>query len=116
MDVIASIGALFSTIKFFFSLAFSFYSKNFDNYEIIGNILNPPKEKKEINILSSKSKKDENNNLINEINNLDKLIEDDLDKNKNLLNNQENKINNDYGFNEENIPEYSGNTLKKFFL
>ena len=113
MDVIASIGALFSTIKFFFSLAFSFYSKNFDNYEIIGNILNPPKEKKEINIHSSKSKKDENNNLINEINNLDKLIEDDLDKNKNLLNNKEYKINNDYGFNEENIPDYSDNSLKK---
>ena len=31
LDVIANIGALFSTIKFFFSLFFSFYSKNFDN-------------------------------------------------------------------------------------
>ena len=31
LDVIANIGALFSTIKFIFSLFFSFYSKNFDN-------------------------------------------------------------------------------------
>ena len=46
MDVIANIGALFSTVKFIFSMIFSFYSKNYDNYEVIGKILNQPKEKK----------------------------------------------------------------------
>ena len=36
LDVLANIGALFSTIKFFFALAFSYYSKNFCNYKILG--------------------------------------------------------------------------------
>ena len=35
LDVLASIGALFSTIKFFFDLVFSYYSKNFNNYKIL---------------------------------------------------------------------------------
>ena len=44
LDVLANIGALFSTIKNLFSLFFSFYSKNFNNYKIIGKILTSPKE------------------------------------------------------------------------
>ena len=38
LDLIAKIGALFSTIKYFFSLFLSFYSKNADNYQIIEKI------------------------------------------------------------------------------
>ena len=40
LDVIANIGALFSTVKYFFSLFFSYYSNNFDNYNIVYKILN----------------------------------------------------------------------------
>ena len=36
LDVIANIGALFSTIKTFFDVFLSFYSKNFNNYKIVG--------------------------------------------------------------------------------
>ena len=69
LDVIANIGALFSTIKFFFSLIFSFYSKNFDNYKIIAHLLSPIEEEKEIKIPLSLYKKKENYNELNIINN-----------------------------------------------
>jgi len=113
MDVIANIGALFSTIKFFFSIGFYFYSRNYDNYEIVGKILNPPKEKKEIILLNSKIKSEEDK-IINEINNnLDKLIEDDTDKNKNELNKKEYNVNNYCDYDEEDNQGNSGNALKK---
>ena len=76
LNVIASIGALFSTVKFFFSLAFSFYSKNFDNYKILENILTPPKKPiKPIVELSTNIK-------LPEIINLEKDKNDNTDKNK----------------------------------
>ena len=37
-DILAKIGALFSTFNFFFSFINKFYSLNFDNYKIIQNI------------------------------------------------------------------------------
>lgn len=40
LDVIANIGALFSTIKASFMFFFAFYSKKFDNYKIIEKLLN----------------------------------------------------------------------------
>ena len=39
LDVISKIGALFSTFKFLFSLCYKYYSKNFDNYKILEDIL-----------------------------------------------------------------------------
>ena len=45
LDVIANIGALFSTIKCIFSFVFNFYSKNFDNYKIIEKIIKYPETK-----------------------------------------------------------------------
>ena len=106
MDIIANIGALFSTIKFFFSVFFSFYSQNFDNYEILGKILNPPNHKKDINIPLSSNKKGENKNIMEDVNNIDKLIDDDdFDKNKNEMEQQEYNINDEFGNGdgEENI-------------
>ena len=47
LDVLANIGALFSTIKFVFSFVFNFYSKNFDNYKIVGKILSHQNELRE---------------------------------------------------------------------
>ena len=44
LDVLANIGALFSTLKFFFTFAFNFYYKNFSNYKIIGKILDYSKK------------------------------------------------------------------------
>ena len=113
MDVVANIGALFSTIKFVFSVVFYFYSKNYDNYEVVGNILNPNKVKKEIHILGSKNKKEEKNDIMNDINNLDKLIEEDSSRINNELNKQEYNVNNDLEYDEEGIQKYSCNTLKK---
>ena len=39
LDVIANIGALFSTFNTVFAFIFKFYSKNFDNYKILEKIL-----------------------------------------------------------------------------
>ena len=39
MDIIAKIGALFSTFNTVFGFIFKFYSKNFDNYKIVDQIL-----------------------------------------------------------------------------
>ena len=82
MDVIANIGALFSTIKFFFSLFFSFYSRNFDNYKIIENLLNPVNEEEEMKNTSTLNKKEAIYKFTNNTNNLDKLIEKESDKNE----------------------------------
>lgn len=49
LDVIANIGALFSTLKFVFSSIFSFYSRGFSNYEMVDKILKYPKEIIELN-------------------------------------------------------------------
>ena len=78
LDILANIGALFSTIKFFFSLVFNYYSKNFDNYKILGKILNSPKDHfKEIelnlnvNDSNDESFEEEKNNQMKDINKKD---------------------------------------------
>ena len=103
----ANIGALFSTIKFFFSMLFSFYSKNFDNFKLIEKIFNYSKNKTNINVLnidsniSAKSKQQEDNiDIMNNINNLDPLIDEKLSENNldkkdpsiNKVDNEENKV------------------------
>ena len=107
LDVISKIGALFSTIKFIFSFVFHFYSKNFDNYKIVENILQSTKEpiKNEIELTSKlndlKSKEDYVNiNLINK--KITPLMEEEEEENP-----KENKLNNDNNNNSEDI------TLKK---
>ena len=107
LNVLANIGALFSTIKFFFSMSFSFYSKNFDNYKLIEKILNYSKNKKNVNVLnidsniSTESKQKEDNiDIMNNINNLDPLIDEKLNDNNldkkdpsiNKVDNEENKV------------------------
>ena len=44
IDVLAKLFSLLMTINSVFKVVYSFYSKNYDNYEIIEKILNPPKE------------------------------------------------------------------------
>ena len=46
LDVLASIGALYSTFFSVFSFIFRFYSKNFDNYKIINEMLSTKKSLK----------------------------------------------------------------------
>ena len=102
LDVLATIGALFSTIKNLFSLFFSFYSKNFNNYKILGKILTSPKEPiKKIGLIpefseisSSTEKKEEKKSYENDENNNEPLIDNTtaekesnikgLDTNKNI--------------------------------
>ena len=109
LDVLANIGALFSTIKNLFSLFFSFYSKNFNNYKILGKILTSPKEPiKKIGLIpefseisSSTEKEEEKKSYENDENNNEPLIDNTtaekelnikgLDTNKNINEIKENE-------------------------
>ena len=58
LDVLANIGALFSTIFTIFNFIFSLYSRNFNNYKIVKEILSRPKKEilnKNIKIPKSKT-------------------------------------------------------------
>ena len=80
LDVLANIGALFSTIFTIFNFIFSFYSRNFNNYKIVKEILSRPKKEilnKNIKIPKSKTIKFENTNI----------------RNKNILNNDNQSFN-----------------------
>ena len=92
LDILANIGALFSTIKFFFTIVFNYYSKNFDNYKILGKILNSPKEpiiKIELNLNINNSidqsidEEEEKNNEIKDIDKKDLLIDKESNDNNN---------------------------------
>ena len=109
LDILANIGALFSTVKFFFSLALSFYSKNFNNYKIVGNILNPPK--KEIKERDLYHENLGNITSINDIDNNCPLINEQEDEKINNEDNINNNNNNDKK--ENNTNETSSFALKK---
>ena len=96
-------------------MVFSFYSKNFDNYKIITHLLSPIEEEKENKIPLSLYKKKENYNEINIINNLNKLIEEEDDKNKIASKKYELNINDDNNDENEIIQEEKShnNVLKK---
>ena len=83
-DVIATIGALFSTFNFIFSTICKYYSKNFDNYKIVEKLLDYYNINKTKTIKNNmiKNKRIELNNL-NEIKN---PIIDDIDENDKELN------------------------------
>ena len=69
-------------------------------------------------MLKSKIKNEENNNNdMNDINNnLDKLIEGETDKNKKELIQKEYNVNNYYDYDEEDNQDYSGNALKTYYF
>ena len=48
MNVISNISASYSFVNLVFSIIFSFYSKNYDNFKILQNVLNPPSKSKKI--------------------------------------------------------------------
>ena len=49
LSVLANIGALFSTLKVVFVVVYQFYSKKFDNYEVVEKILKTELQKDKIN-------------------------------------------------------------------
>ena len=93
LDVIANIGALFSTFFNIFVIIFNLYSNNFDNYKIINKILQQEKEgknKKQIKLDDNKFKEIELINLNTEKNILNfPLMDDNYDEEKE--NNEEEK-------------------------
>ena len=114
LDVLANIGALFSTIRYIFSFFFSFYSKNFDNYKIIWNILNYQNKQikiielnSNINLLTSLGKRTDKN-IIRDINNLEPLIEETPNKSKISL-----KYSDINDIDDEDISESSSIILNK---
>ena len=75
LDVLAKIGALFSTIRTIFVVFFSFYSRNFNNYKVVGRILEYPKKpikkielttkfKDDISLNEKETEENENTNVI----------------------------------------------------
>jgi len=94
LDILASIGALFSTIKFFFDLVFSYYSNNFNNYKILEKLLSSPEGHfKKIELTKfidsiNQSKEEENNDTMKDIDKKDSLIDKSSDENK-----SENEVN-----------------------
>ena len=92
-DVLATVGALFTTLKSIFSFIFGLYSYNFDNYKIVEKIISSPfrnslKNKEEIEMnsktkptLFSKEQNLINKNddiIINKTNNQELLLEEDI--------------------------------------
>ena len=77
LDVISTIGALFSTLYFPFTFIFSFYSKNFTNYKILENVLQTNYISHKIRELKEKDTPKEKTDIMNDINNLSPLINDE---------------------------------------
>ncbi len=80
LDIISTISALFAPIKLIFSFIYSFYSKNFENYKLIEEILN-------VNFFEYKkyNKTNFKNQLLNK-NDILKDINKDINKNENMEN------------------------------
>ena len=80
LDVIAKIGALFSTFRAAFLIIFDLYSSNFDNYKIVEKILSHNKTKNYVDNVNDKKKDKQNKEieLSSNLNNIDKEYEDDL--------------------------------------
>ena len=110
IDALANVGSLFSTVKFFFALFFSFYSKNFDNYKILGKILKSPKDPiKKIELSSNFNIEEEKDNKNKDLDKKDPLIDEALNENK--IHIKESDINKDT--NENNIDDDNSIVLDK---
>jgi len=115
LDILASIGALFSTIKFFFDFVFSYYSKHFNNYKILEKLLSSPDHFKKIEINSeykdsiNGSTDGENIDPMKDIDKKDLLINKSSDENEseNEINIEKDDINN------QNIDEDNSIILDK---
>ena len=109
LDVLANIGALFMTIYSVFLFIFNYYSKNFNNYQIIKSIMNKKTDK-----LSQNVKPKSNEKLIRMEKELDDINNNDDDEKKlHLITNYDNRLSIN---NEENSDIELENTeeLRKF--
>ena len=70
LDLVANIFSLFSNIFFILRIAFKFYSKNFNNYKVIENILSNKLKNNIVKNKKSKNKSLELENFLNENNNV----------------------------------------------
>lgn len=121
IDILAKIGALFSTFNFIFSFINKYYSLNFDNYKIIQKLL----EYNDSNKMHISINKDDKTKLfkLNNIDSIEKPLLKQVNEkdDKNNQNNQTVKQNiiNDFnsidGTQEDNI-EYNINLPKLSFL
>ena len=89
LDVLAKIGALFSTFNFIVSTFFKFYKKNFDNYKIVEKIMRSKYIKMDKNFNFKKANIEFNNNIfqIDKETNIEKnspLINDNFNENKGI--------------------------------
>ena len=110
LSVLANIGALFSTLQVVFAVVYKFYSKKFDNYEVVEKILKTELQKSKMNKnlikLSDKNKDIDLQMELSELNPKEKesnmdtmtmpLIKDSTGKEKEIdakeVNNSEEKI------------------------
>ena len=86
LDILSTISALFSPIRLVFLFIYRFYSKNFNNYKIIENILNQKyKKNKLIELKEFSEKKDSPIKDLNDNEKQEILIKSELiEKAKNL--------------------------------
>ena len=97
LDVLANIGALFSTFFACFIFVYKYYSSNFNNYYLIDKILTSKKIKNnEDKNINKKVKDIELSNVMNEENNTGSnkaspLINDEPDEKNLIINNDDNK-------------------------
>ena len=119
LDVLSTISALFTPIRLVFLFIYGFYSKNFNNYKMIENILNQKyKNKKLIELKDNSDKKDSSIKDLNDNEKQEILIKTDLiEKNDDIEESKEKEDDDDYEFKlnkkERILPKYS---FMQFFL
>ena len=119
LDVLSTISALFTPIRLVFLFIYGFYSKNFNNYKMIENILNQKyKNNKTSELKDFSDKKDSSIKDLNDNEKQEILIKTDLiEKNNDIVKSIEKKDNNDSVFRlnkkERILPKYS---FMQFFL
>ena len=114
LDVVANIGALFSTLRFIFSSILSFYSYNFSNYQMVESLLKNPKI--ELNDKNNKANTSDKKEIIQKIDNLPLLDDDVSDENKYSINNQHDNDDNIISENENNNESPPPIALKKLSI
>ena len=119
LDVLSTISALFTPIRLVFLFIYGFYSKNFNNYKMIENILNQKhKNNKTIELKDLSEKKDSSIKDLNDNEKQEILIKTDLiEKNNDNEDSNDKEDDNDSEFRlnkkERILPKYS---FMQFFL
>ena len=120
LDVLSTISALFTPIRLVFLFIYGFYSKNFNNYKMIENILNQKyKNKKLLELKGISDKKDSSIKELNDNENQEILTKTDLieknDDNVEEINEKEDDDDSEFRLDKKEriLPKYS---FMQFFL